>query len=67
MDVTLSVTGMTCKGCESSVKRVLEAIPGVLSADVSLERKQALVRFDPSRTGVEAMKAAISEAGYEVP
>ena len=36
----IKVKGMTCMGCVNSVKNVLEKIPGVSSADVSLEQKQ---------------------------
>lgn len=65
MDTTVKVNGMTCQGCVRSVKRVLETIPGVQQADVSLEQKEARVSFDPAKTGVDAFKAAINDAGYE--
>ena len=42
----LRVGGMTCPGCARSVKRVLEAVEGVESSAVSLERGEALVQFD---------------------
>jgi copper chaperone len=66
VDVTLKISGMTCGGCVRSVKSVLESIAGVQSVIVSLESKQAQVSFDPARTDVAALIAAISEAGYEV-
>ena len=45
--VTLKINGMTCAGCVRSVKKVLEGVPGVRSAEVSLERGQATVRARP--------------------
>lgn len=64
--ITLPVKGMTCMGCVAGVKRVLGAMPGVGSAEVSLEKAQAEVTYDPGRTGPEALKAAITDAGYDV-
>ena len=65
MDITIDVNGMTCGGCVRSVKQVLEAIPGVTGVQVSLERGQATISFDPKVTGIERFKDAIVEAGYE--
>ena len=62
--ITLKVDGMTCGGCVASVTRVLKATPGVSDAVVKLEAKSATVTFDPARTSVPALKAAIDDAGY---
>ena len=59
---TIAVGGMTCTGCSGHVRDSLEALDGVLSADVSHEPRQAVV--SPSGTGREAMLAAITGAGY---
>jgi len=64
--VTLGISGMTCGGCVSSVNRVLSALEGVSRAEVSLEKKNAVVDFDPAKTGPEHLKRAIVEAGFEV-
>jgi len=64
--IILPVKGMTCMGCVSGVKRVLGAIPGVSGAEVSLESAQAEVTYDPARTGPDALKIAITDAGYDV-
>ena len=64
---TLRVEGMTCTGCETAVRMVLKKVPGVTSADVSYEKKQAVVTYDPSRTTPAKLAAAIAEAfGYKV-
>jgi copper chaperone len=65
MDITIDVNGMTCGGCVRSVKQVLQAIPGVTQVEVSLERRQATISFDPQLTGIERFKDAILQAGYE--
>jgi copper chaperone len=61
----LQVTGMTCQGCVRSVKRVLEAVPGVRRAAVSLERGEAVVDFDPGRASAADLTAAVEAAGYQ--
>ena len=59
---TIAVGGMTCTGCSGRVRDSLEALDGVLSAEVSHETGQAVVSH--SGTGREAMLAAITGAGY---
>ena len=61
---TYSVPGVHCRHCEAAVKRELEAVEGVESVNVDLERK--LVRVRGSRLDDTALRAAIDEAGYEV-
>ena len=62
----LKVKGMTCGGCVRSVKNVLESIQGVTSAEVSLEKAQASVTYDPAKADVNRMKEAVTDAGYQV-
>ncbi len=63
---TVKIKGMTCMGCVSSVKRVLGNMAGVTQAEVSLEQTQAAVTYDPGKTSLQAIKAAITDAGYDV-
>ena len=62
----IKVNGMTCMGCVNSVKNVLEKIPGVSSANVSLEQKQVTVEYDEAITSANRFKDAIKGAGFEV-
>jgi copper chaperone len=62
----IKVKGMTCMGCVNSVKSVLEKIPGVDSADVSLEQKQVTIQYDAATTRSSQFKDAIEGAGFEV-
>jgi copper chaperone len=61
----IKVSGMTCQGCVRSVTRVLEAVPGVASVEVSLERGEAKVGFDPARADLARLRRAIEDAGFE--
>ncbi len=62
----VKIKGMTCMGCANSVKNLLEKIPGVDNADVSLEQKQATVRYNATTTDVNQFKNAIEDAGFEI-
>jgi copper chaperone len=62
---TIKVTGMTCQGCVRSVTRVLQAVPGVKTVDVSLERGEAQLQFDPARADAPAFRKAIEDAGFQ--
>ena len=65
-EIVLSVTGMTCGGCVNSVHRVLTALPGVQSVEVTLTPGQAQVVYDPSRVDRAALVQAIIDAGFGV-
>ena len=63
--VTLKINGMTCGGCVNSVRKVITALDGVSAVDVSLERAQATVSFDPAQSNPADFKNAIRDAGFE--
>ncbi len=64
--VTLGISGMTCGGCVRSVSKVLNGLDGVVKSDVSLENRRAVVDYDPDKLGIDQLKRAIEEAGYEI-
>lgn len=62
---TIKISGMTCQGCVKSVTRVLSALPGVSSVDVSLDRGEAQLQFDPAKAGKADFQRVVSDAGFE--
>ena len=62
----LNINGMTCMGCVTSIKKVLEEIAGVSDSDISLKKKQAKIQYDPERTNINKLKEAIVGAGFEI-
>ena len=62
---TIKVGGMSCGGCVKSVTNVLQGLPGVSKAEVSLEPGAARVEFDPTQVARAAMVAAIDDAGFD--
>ncbi|MDR3171233.1 MAG: copper ion binding protein [Treponema sp.] len=65
MKTTLKIDGMSCEHCVRHVTEALTGIGGVTSASVNLKKKNAVVEHGEGVT-LETMKAAITEAGYEV-
>ncbi len=62
--ITLSVSGMTCAACPITVKKALSKVEGVQAAEVSYEKKEAMVTYDDAKTNVEALTKATEGAGY---
>lgn len=60
--ITMKIEGMMCMHCQARVKKALEAIPGV-NAEVDLEKNEARVE---GCADVEALRKAVTDAGYEV-
>lgn len=64
MQTTIDINGMNCGHCSASAEKALRAVAGVSDVVVSLENKNAVVTHD--NADIEAMKAAITEAGFTV-
>jgi len=65
-DANFRIEGMHCEGCAKTIAALLEAEPGVQRAAVSLDARQARVRFDPGAIDDARLAAAIERAGYKV-
>lgn len=62
--VTLAVQNMTCATCPYTVRRSLEAVPGVANVVVSFEDKTAVVTYEDTKTDMQALTTATATAGY---
>ncbi len=65
MKKTLIVEGMMCQHCVAHVTKALQSVEGVLSVEVNLKKKTAVVDLDCAVEN-QALVSAITEAGYEV-
>ena len=65
--VAIPVEGMTCGHCVATVRRALESVPGVKSADVDLDSARAEVTLAGGPIAPGTLEAAIEAAGYRVP
>ena len=62
--VTLSVPGMYCALCPVTIKAALNRVNGVIKTEASYDTKEAVVTFDDTKTNVEALTKASTDAGY---
>ncbi|HEX9498169.1 MAG TPA: heavy-metal-associated domain-containing protein [Mycobacterium sp.] len=62
---TITVMGMSCGGCASSVREEIGDIPGVDAVDVELSSGTVLIESDGPVEAV-AIKNAVEEAGYRL-
>ena len=62
--VTLSVPTMDCPVCPITVKKALTKVDGVSKAEVDFDKRLARVTFDDSKTNVDALTKATTNAGY---
>ena len=65
MEKVIEIKGMMCGHCEAHVKKALEALEGVASAEASHEKGTAVVQLSGSVDDA-ALKNAVEEEGYEV-
>lgn len=64
--ITLRVTGMTCGGCENSLKRALGRIDGVGDVDASHAAQSVRVSLDPAKVTVDQIRERIAAIGFTV-
>lgn len=65
MEKTMKIEGMMCPHCEVTVKKTLEAIDGVESAEVSHEKGSAVLTMSKNVED-SVLKRAVEDAGYKV-
>lgn len=65
MKKTLKIEGMMCQHCVAHVQKALAEIAGVVSVEVNLKKKTAVVET-VEEISAEVFISAVTEAGYEV-
>ncbi len=65
VEKVIGVEGMMCEHCEATVKKALEAVDGVESAEASHEKNQAIVKLS-SDVDDETLRKAIEDHDYKV-
>ena len=65
MQKTLKIEGMMCTHCSGRVKKALEELPGVVSAEVSHENGTAVVTMS-APVDDATLKNAVEDQGYQV-
>jgi copper chaperone len=62
---TITITGLTCGGCAAAVKVQLKRTEGVTSYEVSWEKGEAAVSYDPAKTDPKKIAESISKTGFK--
>jgi copper ion binding protein len=64
-EIKIKIEGMMCGHCQASVTKAISSLGGVSAVRVNLADKQATVTYDPKKTNIDVIKAAIVDAGYQ--
>jgi copper ion binding protein len=62
--ITLLSPDISCGHCVGTVRNAVGQLDGVSDVQASAETKFVDVTFDPARTSVETIAAALAQAGY---
>lgn len=63
--VTLTISGMTCEACATTLENELVKVPGVSAAEVRYEKKEAIIGFPKGANGPrKELLTAVSSLGY---
>ena len=65
MEKTIKIEGMMCGHCEASVKKALEALDGVVSADVSHDKGTAVVALEKDVSD-DVLTKAVEDKDFKV-
>ena len=65
MTKTIKIEGMMCRHCEAAVKKALEALDQVETAEVNHEAGTAVVTLN-SKISDDVLKKAVEEKDYTV-
>ncbi|MFN6456046.1 MAG: heavy metal translocating P-type ATPase [Nostoc sp. EfeVER01] len=62
--LSLKLRGMSCASCANNIEEAIRSVPGVSNCNVNFGVEQATIQYDPKRTNLETIQAAIDAAGY---
>jgi len=63
-EVMLKIPNMSCKHCVMKINKAIQSVGA--KGEVSLEKKTAIVEFDPEKVSLDDVINAIKRYGYEV-
>ena len=64
--INLTVEGMSCGHCVSSIKNSVGSLNGIRQVDVDLRSKKVTAEYDPKKINTQTIKDTIEDQGYRV-
>jgi copper chaperone len=64
--VILQVEGMSCEHCVKAITKAAGELPGVKDVLVDLKGGTVSFNYDPGKTALKEIEAAITDAGYDI-
>lgn len=65
-ELEMTVTGMTCSGCENTVKNGLKQIDGVVEVQASHKNNKVTIKVEKDKISREEIAQQIETIGYHV-
>ena len=63
--VVIKTPTVQCENCKDRIERFMSHEPGVTSVKVDIKKKTTTISYLTDRNGVEQLKAAIANLGYD--
>src|SRR3989338_3973508 len=64
--IFISIAGMHCASCVTSIENALKSFKGVVDANVNFASEKAMVEYDPAVADIDKIEKVIENTGYKV-
>ncbi len=55
---------MNCEGCVSNIKKTLSSSKGIITVDVSLDKKRGKIAYNTKQISADKITAVIKDLGF---
>lgn len=66
MKTIISVKGMKCGGCETTVRDAVQALPGIIGVQPNFRENTVEVEYEEGNVDLDAVSRAITAKGFQV-
>lgn len=61
----ISLPTVQCNMCRKTIEKALNKTKGIISSEVDIENKKAIVTYDDSKIDIAKIEKVITSAGYD--
>lgn len=65
-EISISIQGMTCTGCEAHIESEVKKLDGILTVKSDYQKANTTIKYDATKTTVDEIKVAILSTGYKI-